>query len=287
MYTIENYAGSVRFGSLYGEIHDFLRAAADKGYNEHFHWGRFDWMMTHPFLDADMLPKIGVFRDESGSIAGTALFDTGFDDRWYILHATDSEALLRCMLEYTAGSDMGSGTIKANLSDLSLCALLRSMGYQPQASETVLQMSLSHDLSYGMPDGFRVSSPGEEINRWQWKLVIHRGFHNEGEPEESGGDVAEAEKHLEASQYLKVFAVHHGEYAAHCGVWYDGGDTAYIEPVVTVPEHRRRGLAKAVVYEALSRAKMRGAKRAVVLSDQEFYTRIGMTVSSEVGAWTK
>ena len=78
------------------------------------------------------------------------------------------------------------------------------------------------------------------------------------------------------------------EYCAHCGLWYSTGDTtAYVEPVVTVPEHRNRGLAKAAVYEACARAKALGAKRAVVVSDLEFYLRIGFTLSSEVYNWTK
>ena len=70
-------------------------------------------------------------------------------------------------------------------------------------------------------------------------------------------------------------------------MWYNNGDTAYIEPVVTVPEYRGKGLGKAVVYEAISRAKERGAKRATVLSDQDFYLHIGLRKSSEVAAWIK
>lgn len=285
MYKIEAYQGSKRFDSLYDEIRRFLQTAADRGCNEHFHWGRFDWAMAHPFLDADMLPKIAVFRDESG-VVGAALFDTGYDDRWYLLHAYDDEELLHCMIGYVNEADNGSAAVKANLGDKSLCSLLDNMGFKKQFSEKVLQIDLSGDLSYSMPSGFSVNLPDEEIDKRQWKLVIHRGFDNEGEPEESSGDIADAEKHLEGSSYIKVFAVNNGEYAAHCGVWYDGGETAYIEPVATVPEHRRKGLGKAVVYEALSRAKQRGAKRAVVLSDQDFYFRIGMTVSSEVGTWS-
>ncbi|MBD5452230.1 MAG: GNAT family N-acetyltransferase [Lachnospiraceae bacterium] len=78
-----------------------------------------------------------------------------------------------------------------------------------------------------------------------------------------------------------------GEYVAHCGVWYNGGNTAYIESVVTVPEHRGKGLGKAVVYKAINRAKGQGAKRAIVLSNQEFYRHLGMTKSSEVSTWVK
>ena len=65
------------------------------------------------------------------------------------------------------------------------------------------------------------------------------------------------------------------------------GNTAYIEPVATVPEHRGKGLGRAVVYEAVNRAKERGAKRAIVLSDQDFYKCLGMIKSSEVGTWVR
>ena len=287
MYTIEKYEGNARFSSLYGEIRDFLRMAADTGYNEHFHWGRFEWMMVHPMLDVPMLSKNAVFRNASGSVVGAALFDTSFDDRWYLLHSTEDEALLRCMVEYASQADTDMATIKANPRDSILCTLLDSMGWKAQYSQKMLQMDLSGDLSYSVPSGFRVNFPEEETNIRQWRRVIHRGFGNEGEPDAESGDEAEGEKRLESPQYIKVFAIQRGEYAAHCGVWYDGGDTAYIEPVATVPEHRRKGLGKAVVCEAVSRAKERGAKRAVVLSEQEFYFRIGMTVSSEIGTWAK
>ena len=67
------------------------------------------------------------------------------------------------------------------------------------------------------------------------------------------------------------------EPVAYCSLWYDNQtDYAYLEPVCTVPEHRHKGLAKAIIYEALNRVKELGAKKVYVLSDQEFYKKIGM-----------
>ena len=68
---------------------------------------------------------------------------------------------------------------------------------------------------------------------------------------------------------------------------YKNRERLYVEPVLTVHEHRRQGLAKAVIYEACARAKALGAKRAIVVSEQEFYFRIGFTLSSEVYDWTR
>lgn len=234
-----------------------------------------------------MLTKNAMFRDESGELVGAVLYDTGFNDRWYILHSTSDEILLRQMIEYVTETDVGTATVKANLNDTLLCNLLENTGYEKQYSESVLEVNLSQNLSYRLPEGFYINDTASEIDNWQWHLVIYYGFDHEGIPEESSEEVVEAEKHLDISEYIKVFAIKDGEYTAHCGVWYSYGDTAYIEPVVTVPEHRGKGLGKAVVYEAISRAKERGAKRAIVLSDQDFYLHIGMRKSSEVATWVK
>ena len=103
---------------------------------------------------------------------------------------------------------------------------------------------------------------------WQYQLVIHRGFDNDGTPEKWDAELLKRIPH--ANDALKTFAIANREYCAHCGLWYTTGDTAYVEPVATVPEHRKRGLAKAVVYEACSRAHALGAKRAIVLSAKHF-----------------
>lgn len=287
MYSKENYKDSIRFNSQYGEIRKFLQTAADNGYNEHFHWGRFDWMMAHSCLDVDMLPKNALFRNETGEPVGAVMYDTDFNDRWYILHSVADENLLEQMIEYVTETDIDTAVIKANLKDTVLCGLLEKAGFEKQYSESVLEMDLSHSLSFRLPQGFCLNTPDSEIDDWQWQLVIYHGFDHEGIPQEPDEEVAKAQKHLEISEYIKTFAMKNGEYAAHCGVWYNGGNTAYIEPVVTVPEHRGKGLGRAVVYEALNRAKERGAKRAIVLSDQEFYMRLGMTKSSEVSTWVK
>ena len=52
-------------------------------------------------------------------------------------------------------------------------------------------------------------------------------------------------------------------------------DYAYVEPLCTVPSFRSKGIASALLMEALSRARALGAKRAFVISDLPFYKNIG------------
>jgi ribosomal protein S18 acetylase RimI-like enzyme len=56
-----------------------------------------------------------------------------------------------------------------------------------------------------------------------------------------------------------------GAIAAFCTLWFDDVTrSAYFEPVATVPAHRRRGLGRAVMGEALRRAQRMGATIAFV-----------------------
>lgn len=56
-----------------------------------------------------------------------------------------------------------------------------------------------------------------------------------------------------------------GQIVAFCTVWYDDVTRCgYIEPVGTVPEHQRRGLARALLYEGMRRLQRLGGERAFV-----------------------
>ena len=165
--------------------------------------------------------------------------------------------------------------IKVNAKYIALCQILQERGFERKFRDTcVLSLALNNHLEYILPNLYTMSPQGFAADPWKYQLVIHKGFDNDGVPEKWDED-------------LKTYAIAGDEYCAHCGLWYGEGDTAYVEPVATVPLHRKQGLAKAVVYEACNRARKLGAKRATVLSDQEFYYRSGFTLSTEVYRWEK
>lgn len=287
-YKIERYRECKRFNEQYKEIYQFLLVNADKGYNEHFHWGRFEWMMCHSFLEIKELEKIALFRDENNILVGLVTYDTCYDDQTYLIHSVDDKKLLKMMIDFAVQNYKieGKTRIKANQNDVALNEVLAENGFvQSHKDNSILEMDLQWDMNYVIPQEFTISSKNFEIDDWKYQMVLHKGFDNEGIPEKWDEELLKPTPNLKAS--LKVFALKGEEYCAHCGVWYTQGETAYIEPVVTIPEYRKMGLAKAVVYEAISRAKELGAKRVVVLSWEEFYYKIGFEMSSEVWCWEK
>lgn len=285
-YRVEKYKDCKRFNEQYQELYRFLLRAEKLECNEHFHWGRFEWMQAHSQLDIDKLSSILIFRDSGDEIVGLISYDTKYDDRTYIIHTLSDKALLSEMIDAVCHREDGKAVIKANSKDLALCEVLREKEFERTCRDsTVLSLDLSNHLYYSVSDAYSISKPGFDIDNWQYQLVIHRGFNHEDIPEKWPDELLKPT--LNENLNLKVFAIKECEYCAHCGLWYTEGDTAYVEPVVTVPEHRKLGLARAVIYEACNRARKLGAKRATVLSGQAFYYRIGFVCSSEVYRWEK
>jgi ribosomal protein S18 acetylase RimI-like enzyme len=87
----------------------------------------------------------------------------------------------------------------------------------------------------------------------------------------------------------RFFAVEvDGEVVSYSDLYLDGGD-AQVEDVGTVPEHRGRGYAKAVVLGAIVEARNAGAEFVCLVADahdwpKEMYRRLGF---DEVGHYTK
>lgn len=292
MFTIQSNMTYEQIMNSYDEIYQFLVTASDKGYNEHFHWGRFEWMMAHPFLEKDKLGSIALFRNSDNKIVGLSTYDTCYDERYYLIHSSDDETLLQEMIlkccetpnESVGGSN--KTIIIANSKDVVLHKVMEALHFEKkERRDNVLELSLTDEKTYILPKEFSISSKTFKADPWKYQVVIHKGFNHEGLPEKPDDSYSKTPPHY--NNELKVFAVDSDEYCAHCGCWYTQGDTVYIEPVVTIPRCRLLGLGRAVIYEAVNRARAMGARRAVVLSTQPFYYKLGFTESSSFDAWTK
>jgi GNAT superfamily N-acetyltransferase len=84
-----------------------------------------------------------------------------------------------------------------------------------------------------------------------------------------------------------------GSFAAYVGMPYDAANRlAIFEPVCCHPEHLRRGLASALMFEALARAREIGAARALVgtgdaVAANGLYDSMGFTEAYRQVVWRK
>jgi len=118
-------------------------------------------------------------------------------------------------------------------------------------------------------EGYIIRSLGDNSELPSRSWASWRAFHPDQPDENYSGDHAWYLNIQHAPLYRRnldlVAIAPSGEVAAFTTIWYDdvtrGG---LFEPVGTVPEHQRRGLARALMYEGMRRLKMMGADRVMV-----------------------
>ena len=246
-----------------------------------WNWARFEWMYEHPEFDRDARGAIGLWSD-AGRIVGAAIYDMYFGEAFCgVLPAY--EALYPEILSY-AYREMkdGDGLAIAIPDDRPReIEAARNAGFAPiEQEETVLKRTLGAPVPVALPEGLRIAEldPGEDLEAFQW--LLWQGF-DHGDDREAclAQDVSALRRRVHFDPRLSLTAVDRtGEKVAYCCLWYHADtDYAYVEPVCTVPAYRGKGIAGALVSEAMNRAAAYGAKAAYVISDLPFYKKLGFS----------
>ena len=151
--------------------------------------------------------------------------------------------------------------------------VLRRRGYSIFDRPNGREFARYRDLSIAVPDapiakGYTVRALGGDDDLPARAWLSWRAFHP-NEPDDDYGGWEWYRNVQRAPLYRRdldlVAVAPGGELASFCTVWFDDVTrTGAFEPVGTDPEHQRRGLARAVMYEGLRRLRWIGATRAFV-----------------------
>ena len=244
-----------------------------------WNWARFEWMYEHPEFDKDSVSSIGLWLD-GDRVVGAAIYDMYFGEA-FCAALPGYEEIYPEILDYAykeLKDENGLGIAIRNDSFSEIETAEKAGFSRTDQTETIMRIDLSKAVSGKLPDGFSFYEldPAEEAYAFQW--ILWRGFdHGEDRQEFERSDVIKPQVRRHFNKYLSLAAVDpDGETAAYCCLWYsEKTDYAYVEPVCTAPSCRGRGIGKALVCEALDRAHSLGAERAFVISDQEFYEKLG------------
>jgi len=145
------------------------------------------------------------------------------------------------------------------------------------------------ELNFTLPEGYRFEERGR-IDPKKRLICYWKGFDHEKEegswPEENINDeylLATAPHY--SNEYTVAVVAPDGSYACCAGMWWTPENKlAYMEPLATVPEHRRKGLAAAALTELSRRMKPLGATHMTGGGDV-FYRKLG--VFKPMIAWTQ
>ncbi|MDF1798638.1 MAG: N-acetyltransferase [Planctomycetota bacterium] len=253
-----------------GPLHDLLSGAWSAGLAHlHLHPGDVHWRLRlHPGRD----PREEVALLHRGpELVGFAFMEgTGEGDFWTQPHSEQaaSEALLLDWMESRARrSGEARLTVGAFDGDERRAALLASRGYgQVEAGLVPMFVELGGRAPSNLPTRARV----DPLGRLELRPVRPSDFPS------LATTIAAAfgtrPKPIETYVGLHASPYHDGELdlvvadpnlgvVAACTAWYDPGSrTGLVEPVSCLASHRRQGLARTLVTEALARLQARGAR---------------------------
>ena len=245
----------------------------------HWNWARFEWMIEHPEFDKSAIPSIGLWW-ERDRIVGAAIYDMYFGEAFCVAlpgyEAIYPEILDYAYRELKDEAGLGIAICDGNQREIEAA---EAAGFAPaEQSETVLRLELDKLRRTVLPEGYTLSEldPVEKPEDFQW--LLWQGFDHGTDYEEFKQNdpiIPQRRPHLNKRLSLAA-AAPDGALVAYCCVWVrPEPDYAYVEPICTAPAHRGKGIAAALLSEALTRAKALGAKEAYVISDLPFYEKLG------------
>lgn len=262
------------------KVYDFLNENYTRNWRRGVPGPYFEYAQSSAYFQPQYAHRIALWEDGGRIVAMTA-YESTLGEAYFCL-SDGYEFLIDEMLDH-AESHIHTDT-ESGFAFFSEQTALREAaahrGYVCDASWPTKCYDYAKGLlSYPLPEGFHMISTNDstfdpvKLQRCCWK-----GFNHEAEGEmipdpDSIVHTSTAPHFCEGLACIVVAP--DGEYVCYGGMWFvPETRLAYLEPLCTVPQYRRRGLAAAVISELYRRTKALGADHMTGGSDP-FYSALG------------
>lgn len=278
---IRRYSSRDDYTDDFLKVCNFLiRINSENVITPNYLWARWVWQFG-PYMNMENLSHIGIAEDNE-IIVGLATYESDIGEAYFCIDEKYN-CIIPQLMEYAMKNLSVKDKLKITIpdGDYIFQQIAIKKGFIPTTKKSSVAMIDINNQSYTLPIGYSIISfDDESMDIERYYNAIWRGFDNQRQRNEKEMEYMIKRKDLDAPNLnlnLRILVVApNGDYASHCGMWYiPNSDYAYVEPVFTLPEYRKIGLGKAVVLEGVNRCGKLGAKRAYVLSSQQFYYNIG------------
>lgn len=241
-----------------------------------WNWARLEWMIEHPEFDKSLTRSIGLWFDED-VLVGTAIFDMYYGEASCIT-LPNYQYLYKEIVDYAyqyLKDDKGI-SVSVNDTDTSIINELAINGYKlTSQKEVVASLDFSHKYKAKLKKGYSYQEVYKDTEELEW--LIYQGFDHGNDKETFLREYKLANNRVHQNPHLTlVIENKEGVKVAFAGAWYDSRTNyAYLEPLCVIPEYRGKGLATSLVYELANRVRELGAEKLYVISDSNFYKKIG------------
>lgn len=271
--------------SDYDALIEFLIQLSNEDKNHiNWNWARFEWMMEHPYTDKSKLNTIGLWCEKE-NIVGAAIFDMYYGEAFCGALSKHADILPEILdYAYCNLKDEGGLGIAICNEDKRTIEFATTLGYEKSdQTENIMTFDLNITIPSKLPADIAIKEYDPSENPYEFAWLLWQAFDhgsNKHEFETQDKKQQQLRKHLD--KRLSLAAVDASEnIVGYVCLWYSPKtDYAYVEPVCTIPGFRNKGIAKALLSEAFSRANKLGANKAIVISDMDFYKKLGFVNES-------
>jgi len=286
----------------YKRVDDFLIEHYRPG-NRDGNWVEPAWeyMHHHGLLNSDCLGRFGIW-EVNGEIVAVAHYEWRLGEAFLQFHPA-YRYLRQEMLDYAETNLVGRSKdderafvwAYVNDFDEAFRSLVQARGYERRLDldRPMAKLDIPDPFPpITLPQGFRLTSLAEDCDWAKVHRVLWRGFNHEGDPPMTEAELEDRRRMFDtpkARRDLKIAVeAPDGSFVAFCGMFYEPTNRyAYVEPVATDPDYRRRGLGRAAVLEGIRRCGELGATVAYVGSSQPFYLSFGFDVIYTSECWQR
>ena len=178
-------------------------------------------------------------------------------------------------------------------------------GFEKVYEYEELVFDFENELKYELPEGYHFVEPEDtdilKLSKLCWYGFGHgeRGEFTRWDKYDDGLEWTPEKSHKDnvgefmapsphsTHEYDVIIADENGEYVCFSGMWWiSENKLAYMEPLCTSPEHRRKGLASAALTKHYHRMKALGATH-MTGGEDPFYEKIGYGDGFKISIWKK
>lgn len=253
----------------------------------------FEYAHTHPAFNHQLAHRFGLWEDD-GKLVGIACYEMDVGES-FLATTSRHQFLLPEMLAY---AEKELSAVKGSTKSLYVwvtdkevdkITLLSKNGYKKVCSEPVRVFDYNMPFNdIKIPQGYTIISLEDENDYKKIHECLWKGFdHGDNPDDDIDGRMLMQSGPNFRKDLTTVIKAPNGDYACFAGMWFDEKNKyAYLEPLATVPQYRRMGLAAIALIEGMKKTKALGAAYCFG-GAPDFYTGMGFETICNRQAWKK
>ena len=275
MEKIIKYNKDKSYNQQFFDVLNFIKKFNEDYQYLYFHWSRWEWMFARDSFEEKDLSKITIFYNNKEDIEAVILFEDEANTYYLIYDFKDNirEKLIKYVIKNNLSEDLVVPRDEKMIKILEDNRYINHGKHDPVSKFKIKNFELPNILEY------KIKSLKDDYRLDQIHHVLWRGFNHGDNIDYSEKNLSDRLHMTSSPNFKKEYtyvAIKNNSYKSYSGIWYlKNSKTALIEPVATVPDHRKKGLAKTLIYNCIKAVKEEGAQDVFVGSIQKFYFEIG------------